>query len=198
MHDDYYYRSRKGVLLKELKERFGEMVEISKGSRGEQRWRASENGQRHHELVAECLRWFTPWATPCVVPERFDPLNDPIEPLNFKGRQPDEEHEVEVNRIHAALHPECFVRLTAANRFAPPDERLELPHFFLANNGDEGQDDSRTPPNLSTDELQLINDLLAQEAMRRKSASTGFLRVLVDGVQRAEINVRAKRWLNFR
>jgi len=197
VHDDYYYRSRKGVLLKELKERFGELVEISKGSRGEQRWRTSENGQRHHELVAECLRWFTPWATPCVVPERFDPLNDPIKPLNFEGRQPDEEHEVEVNRIHAALHPECFVRLTAANRFAPPDERLELPHFFLANNGDEGQDDSRTPPSLSSDELRVINDLLVQEAMRRKNASTGFLRVLVDGVQRAEINVDHKALAQF-
>ena len=200
VHDDYYYRSRKGVLLKELKERFGELLEVSKGVRGEQRWRASDNGQRHHALVAECLRWFTPWATPCVVPERFDPLNDPIKPLNFEGRQPDEEHEVEVNRIHAALHPECFVRLTAANRLAPPAERLELPRFFLGDvegDSDDGEDDSRTPPNLSKDELKLINDLLAQEAMRRKSASTGFLRVLVDGVQRAEINVERAALAQF-
>jgi hypothetical protein len=39
VHDDYYYRSRKGLLLKELKERFGELVEVAKGVRGEQRWR---------------------------------------------------------------------------------------------------------------------------------------------------------------
>lgn len=189
VHDDYYYRSRKGILLKELKERFGELVEVSKGSRGEQRLRASDDGQRYCELVSECLRWFTPWSTPCVVPERFDPLNDPIKLLNFEGHQPDEEHEVEVNRIHAAIHPECFARLTSVNQFARPDERLELPHFFLAGSSDEHDDDPRTPPNLSTEELQVINDLLAQEALRRKSASTGFLRIVVDGVERAEINV---------
>ena len=188
VHDDYYYRSRKGLLLKELKERFGALVEVAKGARGEQRWRPGEDGQRHHNLVSECLRWFTPWATPCVVPERFNPLNETIAQLNFEGRLPDEEHEVEVNRIHAALHPECFARLAAADHLAAPDERLELPHFFLADDGGDTDESSRTPPHLSEDELRAINDLLAQEAMRRKAVAAGFLRVLVDGTQRAQIN----------
>ncbi len=188
VHDDYYYRSRKGVLLKELKERFGELLEVTKGARGEQRWRANGDGPQHHELVIECLRRFTPWSTPCVVPERFNPTNDTIEKLTFAGRLPDEEHEVEVNRIHATLHPDCFARLVAANRLAAPDERLELPHFFTPNSFDDPDDTSRTPSHLSEDELRTINDLLAQEAMRRKAGSVGFLRVLVDGRQRAEIN----------
>jgi hypothetical protein len=187
VHDDYYYRSRKGLLLKELKERFGTLLEVVKGARGEQRWQ-TEEGEQHHELVNECLRWFTPWATPCVVPERLDPLSSTIEKLTFEGRLPDEEHEVEVNRIHAALHPECFARLAAANQLSAPDERLELPRFFLADDNDDTDDSSRTPPNLSEDELRVINDLLAQEATRRKAVSVGFLRVLVDGVQLAQIN----------
>src|SRR4029078_8255799 len=41
---------------------------------------------------------------------------------------------------------------------------------------------------LSADELRIINDLLAQEATRRKAASAGFLRVMVDGIQLAQIN----------
>src|SRR2546423_6418549 len=69
VHDDYYYRSRKSLLLKELKEHFGALVEVAKGPRGEQRWQAEYNS-RHASLVRECLLWFTPWATPCVVPER--------------------------------------------------------------------------------------------------------------------------------
>ena len=60
VHDDYYYRSRKGVLLKEMKERFGEMLEVTKGVRGEQRWRSNGKAQKHSDLVAECLRRFTP------------------------------------------------------------------------------------------------------------------------------------------
>ena len=174
VHDDYYYRSRKGLLLKELKGRFGELVEVAKGARGEQRWRAAEDSSRHAQLVRECLHWFTPWATPCAVPETLDPLNDTIAQLSFQGRLPDEEHEVEVNRIHAALHPECFARLTTANRLERPDERLELPHFFLAD-GDDGDDDTRrTTPSLGEDELRIINDLLAQEATRRKVGTARF------------------------
>jgi hypothetical protein len=188
VHDDYYYRSRKGLLLKELKDRFGELVEVAKGVRGEQRWRAAADSSRYASLARECLHWFTPWETPCAVPETLDPLNDTIDHLSFKGRHPDEEHEVEVNRIHAALHPECFDRLAAANRLARPEEKLELPHFFLADGADDDGDSSRTPPNLSADELGIINDLLAQEATRRKAASAGFLRVMVDGIQLAQIN----------
>jgi hypothetical protein len=188
VHDDYYYRSRKGVLLKELKDRFGELLEITRGARGEQRWRANGNGPQHHELVNECLRKFTPWSTPCVVPAKFNPTIDTIEKLTFEGRLPDEEHEVEVNRIHAAMHPDCFARLVAANRLAAPDERLELPYFFTPEEHDDTDEGSRTPPQLSEDELRTINDLLAQEAMRRKAGSVGFLRVLIDGNHRAEIN----------
>src|SRR4029077_2836006 len=91
VHDDYYYRSRKGLLLKELKERFGELVEVAKGPRGELRWKANEDTQRYAALVGECLAWFTPWETPCLVPERFDPRNETINQLNFAGRHPDEE-----------------------------------------------------------------------------------------------------------
>jgi len=46
VHDDYYYRSRKALLLKELKDRFGELVEVAKGARGEQRWRAAADSSR--------------------------------------------------------------------------------------------------------------------------------------------------------
>lgn len=188
VHDDYYYRSRKGLLLKELKERFGELVEVAKGVRGEQRWRAAEDSSRYASLARECLYWFTPWETPCAVPETLNPLNDTIDQLSFKGRHPDEEHEVEVNRIHAALHPECFDRLAAANRLARPEEKLELPHFFLGDGAGDDDDTSRPPPSLSEDELRMINNLLAQEATRRKAASAGFLRVMVDGLQLAQIN----------
>jgi hypothetical protein len=197
VHDDYYYRSRKGLLLKELKDRFGELLEVAKGARGEQRWRPAADSSRYALLARECLHCFTPWETPCAVPAALDPLNDTIEQLSFKGRHPDEEHEVEVSRIHAALHPECFDRLTAANGLARPAQKLELPHFFLADGDDDDGDTSRTAPKLSAEELGFINDLLAQEATRRKAASAGFLRVMVDGIQLAQINSRTAEVAHF-
>ena len=38
--DDYYYRSRKGVLMQEIKARFGDLVRIAHGQRGEDRFRS--------------------------------------------------------------------------------------------------------------------------------------------------------------
>lgn len=188
VHDDYYYRSRKAVLLKELSERFEGLLEVAKGTRGEQRWQPGPHNQQHHELVSESLRWFTPWSTPCVVPENLDPLNELIAPLNFAGRLADEEHEVEVNRIHATLHPECFARLAAANRLAPPGEKLELPNFLVNDDDSNNGNGSRLPPNLSDDDLETINVMLAHESARRKAAVASLYRVLVDGEQRAVIN----------
>lgn len=190
VRDDYYYRSRKAVLLKELKERFGDLVQIAKGARGEERLQCREESSSQAALVSECLNWFTPWQTPCVVPQRFDRFTDTIAALNFTGRRPDEEHEVEVNRIHATLHPECFARLAAANSLAAPNERLELPHFFCSDEHDEDAGPPRNPPHVSSEELRTINNLLAQEATRRKASSAGFLRVMVDGLERAEIETR--------
>lgn len=145
--DDYYYRSRKGVLMQEIKERFGDLVKISHGQRGEERFQAEPEPGRFADLVRECLSLFTPWATPCLVPAVFDPISDSIPPLQFEGR--DKEDQIEVNRIHAALHPNCYQRLIKALGFQSPDQRLEVPHFFLSNeNGDRNQDRQDRRPNL--------------------------------------------------
>ena len=71
--NDYYYRSRKGVLMQELKQRFGDLINIGHGPRGEERFEADNNQGRFVELVRECLSFFTPWHTPCLVPAGIDP-----------------------------------------------------------------------------------------------------------------------------
>ncbi len=145
--DDYYYRSRKGVLMQEIKERFGDLVKICHGQRGEDRFQAEPEPGRFAELVRECLSFFTPWATPCLVPAGFDPISDSIPSLLFEGR--DKEDQIEVNRIHAALHPNCYQRLIKALGFHSPDQRLEVPHFFLSNeNSDRNHDRRDRRPNL--------------------------------------------------
>src|SRR6266567_2727734 len=57
--DDYYYRSRKGVLVQELKQRFGDLINICRGPRGEERFQPDDNQPRFVELVRECLGYFT-------------------------------------------------------------------------------------------------------------------------------------------
>ncbi|HEY7180472.1 MAG TPA: hypothetical protein VIC84_03585, partial [Blastocatellia bacterium] len=144
VRDDYYYRSRKGRLMKELKERFGDRLRVTRGARGEERFQTDDEPGRHAELARECLQEFTPWSTDCAIPAGLDPVTEEIRDLAFYGSDPDSEHAIEVNRFHAALHPDCFARLAAGLNFMSPSERLATPYFFMAK--DRNHDQDRKPP----------------------------------------------------
>ena len=188
--DDYYYRSRKGVLMQELKERFGQLIEICRGPRGEERFQADDNQSRFTELVRECLSFFTPWQTACLVPAGTDPLTEGIPSLSYQGQK--EEDEIEVNRIHAVLHPDCFRRLIADLRFDAPDSRLEIPRFFYANDMSNGgpRSSRRDPSRLDEEELMSIKGELDNNAVRRKATHAGLLRIIVDGTEHARIDLK--------
>jgi hypothetical protein len=186
--DDYYYRSRKGVLMQELKQRFGDLINICHGPRGEERFEADNNQGRFVELVRECLSFFTPWHTPCLVPVGIDPITDGIPSFSYQGHN--KEDKIEVNRIHAVLHPECFERLTADLRFDSPDTRLEIPRFYASDmNGNGSNRNRRNPRNLDENELQSITNSLDLNAARRKAANANLLRIMVDGMEQARIDL---------
>lgn len=190
VHDDYYYRSRKGVLMKELKARFGELLQIVKVNRGEERFDAKINNEKLCETANESLKTFTPWNSSCAIPDKFNPFNDIIKAFHFDKKDPDEEHRIEVNRIHAALDPECFLRLTNALKLPSSEEKMEIPKFMLTENQTNFDDkDWRNPPSLEADELKQIKEVLATQAENRKAMSAGFLRVVADGETLSEINL---------
>jgi hypothetical protein len=199
VRDDYYYRSRKGRLMKELKERFGDRLRITRGSRGEERFQTGDTPGQHAELARECLQEFTPWSTNCTVPPELDPFTEEIHDLAFDGSDPDREHAIEVNRFHAALHPDCFAHLAAGLKFASPAERLSTPYFCMAKDKNHDQDRkpprrSRPAPQLDEAELNAIKNALAERSSRRKTVAAGLLRVIVDGSERARLDpYRASR-----
>jgi len=198
VHDDYYYRSRKGVLMKELKARFGELLETVKVNRGEERFNHKADAENLSETAKDCLQFFTPWNSSCAIPEKFNPFNDIIAPFHFDKQNPDAEHRIEVNRIHAALHPQCFSRLTDALHLPAPEEKMEIPKFMISNNQtDEQTDDWRNPPSLEADELQTIRNILAAQAESRRAISANLLRVVVDGDEKAKINLAETDQVNF-
>src|SRR4030095_9425158 len=83
--DDYYYRSRKGILMQEIKDRFGDFIRVSYGQRGEERFQSEQNPGRFVTLVRDCLLSFTPWATLCVIPEDLDPLMTSVPSLLYRN-----------------------------------------------------------------------------------------------------------------
>ena len=186
--DDYYYRSRKGVLMQEMKERFGDLLKICRGAHGEERFQTHESPGRFVETVEECLSAFTPWWTPCLVPGT-DPVMDGIPELSYQGHQ--EEDKIEVNRIHAVLHPLCLRRLIRALGFEAPDQSLAIPSFFFSNgsSNDGGSGDLRHPEELDEDELLSLKRDLDEQSQRRKSASARLLHIVVDGVERGHLDL---------
>lgn len=195
VHDDYYYRSRKGLLMKELKTRFGELLEIVKVNRGEERFDQKADAATLFDTAHECLRSFTPWNSTCSLPDKFDPFSDVIKPFHFDKKDPDEEHRTEVNRIHATLHPDCFDRLTRALSLSSPRETMEIPKFMIADNRTNiDQDRWNDPPSLNGDELEQIKSILSSQAASRKAAMAGFLRVAVDGVPFGTLDAANSQW----
>lgn len=164
VRDDSYYRRGKAQLLQELLARFGVLLAVQRGARGEERFQTLPDGHCYADLTLACLCRFTPWETPCSVPAAFDPHKDELPLLRFRGRDPDGEHEVEVRRMHAVLHPDCFTRLLTALGLAAPAERLELPQFQLTNGPPPADPPGgpRAPAHLSEEAMQNLKEYLIQ------------------------------------
>lgn len=194
--DDYYYRSRKAVLMQEMYQRFGQLIRACRQRRGEERFETQPGTSELRSLVRECLRIFTPWDTQCPVPRDFDPFKSIIDALTSNSSA--DENEVEVNRIHAILHPDCFERLIAAFAYRPPAERIELPRFFSEQSNDDSPPRQRnTPAELSPEELAEINHVLDEQAGRRRSSPTAVIRIMVDGVERGRLNPAEQSSISF-
>jgi hypothetical protein len=195
--DDYYYRSRKAVLMHEMSQRFGQLIRACRQLRGEERFETQPGSSELRSLMRECLRLFTPWDTRCHVPHNFDPLKSVIASLTSKSSA--EENEVEVNRIHAVLHPDCFERLVAAFDYSSPQERMELPRFFSDEPDDDAPPRQRSAPaDLSAEELAEINHMLDEQAgRRRRSSPTAVIRILVDGIERARLDPAEQSSISF-
>ena len=188
VRDDYYYRSRKGRLMDELKERFGNLLKTYKSNRQEERFQAHTESGKYAGLVKECLLRFTPWFTTCVLPVDADLAKNILAPLLFKGVDPDEEHAIELNRLHTLLHPACYERLVLALGFDAPDRRLEVPYFFITGGDQDTPEDRFDPPPLTEQELNALKSSLDKTA-RRRGNSSNSLRVYVDGREQARLEL---------
>jgi hypothetical protein len=215
--DDYYYRSRKALLMDELKGRFDGMLKIRRGQRGEERFEAQPDSSKFSELVLDCLQHLAPWGMPGAVPAGYDAEKERLPQLMYDTGDPDERwHQVEITRMHAVMNHESFERLATGLGMAKPTARLELPRFFLAQESNEPEEPPYTdlgpggggdgpggpgsqdaPPDLGSDDFQAMLGELAARAGRRRFTAAGLLRILVDGRERARLDLTQTTQLAF-
>ena len=188
VRDDFYYRSRKKRLMKEIQDRFGNLLSVVRGFRGEQRFKTMEKPGHFKDLIEECLRRFTPWDTDCVVHEKPDRFAREIPGLTFKANDPDEEHAIEINRIHTVLHPDCFHRICDSLKLESPDQRLAAPLFNLAVDKPPSSGNRKDPTPLEAYDVHNTDQFLEDQKQRRKDSRTSVFHVKVDGRNLARIH----------
>jgi hypothetical protein len=186
-----YFRKQKIVLMKQMKGRFGAVLQTRRVGHGHETFVTTEASERHVALVGQCLDMFTPWDTRCVLPERFDPVSDTIIALRFDGKLPDAEHPVEARRMHTLIHLDCYERLVTALGFASPARQLSVPVFFCTDADDEGHPPGggRLTSGLSEKEFSEIVRSVKENASRRRRAAPASLSVKVDGEERATLGL---------
>lgn len=202
-----YLRDRKKVLMKALQKRFGELLTQTRGAHGVVRFVAHEQPAQFATLVNDCLTAFTPWRTSCHVPESFSPIDTPLPVFYFNGPDPDEEHGIEIKRMHALLHPLCLGRLLRALGFAPADERLEIPRFALPSQmttvdtdqdfDDQGPDDPGSGTPLTTAEREELHAYLRERARKRQGAAARFLRFFANSEEVAQLDLAQTQQVRF-
>jgi len=196
--DADYYRASKKRLMSELAERFGDLVKAKRGPRGEQRFEAQEVDRDLVTLVRQALTRFTPWDSVCPIPPDFDPHLRELESYQFDGKDPDEEHVVEINRIHTMLHPPCLDRLLESMHLAAAEERLEVPLFIIEPFDSDGHRPDRTrPPVLAAEEREAVLIYLKERQEIRKSWKPADISVWVDGCRRTVWNPGHQKKLNL-
>ncbi len=199
--DDFACRRAKKRLLEELRQIFGDRLEICRGPRGEELPRRHPEPGPLAQLVERCLVQFTPWGTECVLSAGRDAMSLELPSLGFDGGDPDGEHPVEMRRIHTLIHPPCFERLAGAAGLAPPAHRLAVPLFQMGKSGGDAAGggeggagvDRENPPALTSRERSVLAEELKGRAQRKRRWSGNELSVRLDGREATRLAVPGPR-----
>ena len=199
--DNYYWRSRKSQLFQEMKSRFGELLTLTRGAYGEERFIPRPDQASYADFVNLCFEKFMPWETQCPLPPGESPVVGNIPALNFDGDDPDEEHRTEVARMHAALHTKCFERLIAGLGIDPPIARLDLPEFNHRENHNQ-QFTQNSLPMIETDQMNssAMRAKLEERQVRRQSVQQAprRIKILVDHQPRATLDLESASQTEFK
>ncbi len=182
--DDHYYRSRKGKLIGELQERFGEMIEVVQGAHGERKIRSVEDPTPFTTLVRNSLGILSLWEIAGTPGEAGRPT------VQSDGNRKGISFTTEIERIQTITHPDASHRFITGLGFAPPAEKLEIPSFRLPPMKKNAQSNPHGPslPSLSEADMRALKSDVASRSERRRSAPPDSFSVRVDGIEYARFN----------
>ncbi len=195
MKDMGYIGKQRLELLGRICLRFDKMIQTEKRPGGERQLVLRPANHWVFGLVRECLRRFIPWDTACIVKPGFDVTDIPG--LYFTGDGGSDEDNMEMDRIHTLLDPDCFTLfaggLAKYVRTLPVDnqdkgcdydslnERMAVPQFSNPP-GESPRGYRFQAPALTKEDYIRLQRTLDARARRRKSFTPRQLCVYVDDV----------------
>jgi uncharacterized protein YhhL (DUF1145 family) len=164
------YKTSRKRIWNEMVSRFGNLLEL----RGKGRFHAQERTLPLLALVNDCLDHLALWDTKHLV---------------FT----DEPHQA-----HALIHPACYERLLKQLRIKDPTANLTIPQFELpTNNNSPSRPERRQPPELTQQQLQLLQEICGKLGKRRKESEPMLLSVRIDGEEQTRFNLVSEQYLAF-
>ncbi|MBL8189863.1 MAG: hypothetical protein JNK38_17750 [Acidobacteria bacterium] len=156
------YKTSRKRIWNEMVSRFGNLLEL----RGKGRFHAQERTLPLLALVNDCLDHLALWDTKHLV---------------FT----DEPHQA-----HALIHPACYERILKQLRIKDPTANLTIPQFALpTHNNFPSRPERRQPPDLTRQQLQLLQEICGKLGKRRKESEPMLLSVRIDGKEQARFNL---------
>lgn len=188
------YRRAKSALMDRMSERFAGFLKIARVDHGEFRFEPSDNQEQWVDAVSDSLSLFTPWSTQGHCAQSVS-MNGGTK---FKAAQKaadTDQNESELRCCHILIEPTCYDQLMEDLAFDAPETRLALPRFIMPDK-EEKSDDSNAqpprPPELSQEDLDLIQRRLAMTDARRRNANPRIVTIMIDGMEHARFDLAQK------
>jgi hypothetical protein len=184
------YRRAKSVLMEKMNQRFAGLVKTTRVDHGELRFESHPNQEQWTRVVNDCLRVFTPWSATREHP--------PLEAgtaithlMALHAHSDDGQNEIEKRCCEILIEPSWYSRITKELGLVPPDQKLDLPRFFMSERSKRDNDSGIQigPSELSEAEIHDIRRRLAVTDGRRRKIAVGNARAVVDRVQVAAIDL---------
>ena len=211
MKDTSYIGKQRLEMLEKVSQRFGHMIRTVMSPGDEKQFVTRPTTHWVIDLVKESLRRFAPWGATCVVRQGFEVTDIPG--LYFSGDGSSDEDQVEMDRIHTLLDPECFAQfvdgLAKYVRSLPVDnqdkgcdydslnQRMAVPQFSNFQDG-ASRGDRFQAPSLKEEDYIRLQRTLAARARRRRNFTAQQLGIYIDDVLIESVEARRTNRAEFR
>lgn len=184
------YRRAKRVIMKKLQQRFGSVLRAVQTQKGELKFEPDRNQAQWRPLVEQCLEKFSPWSADAMCPCEGRPsLQTFLQPFQSGQVSIVHQDEIETHWLHRVLHRSCHEAVIRKLSLAELATRLALPNLQAESGGADASPRMGGPRSagpLTPEERKALIVSRDSEAGRAGHGESGPIRVMLDGVQRAQ------------